>query len=181
MEFKVQPAAMKGSEVPLDERAATHRFVEAVELKLAEVQGAYSQLVLVVMPPERANASLLPELAARLNCRCVNINLELSERLLELTERQRSVRAPLLMAEIVEQDSNPHTVLDNLEILFDTSLSTDPLRLLLGLSRNRTVVAAWHGVVQNDRLVYAEPGHPEYRSYPLKDLLIVHPEEWLLT
>ena len=36
-------------------------------------------------------------------------------------------------------------LLDHLEILFDPALEQDPLRLLQGVSRDRTVVAAWPG------------------------------------
>jgi hypothetical protein len=36
-------------------------------------------------------------------------------------------------------------LLDNIELLFDVHLKQDPLRLLQGLSRNKTVVATWNG------------------------------------
>ncbi len=36
-------------------------------------------------------------------------------------------------------------LLDNLEILFDTALEVEPLRLLQVSSRNRTIVASWNG------------------------------------
>ncbi|MEN6474686.1 MAG: BREX-3 system P-loop-containing protein BrxF, partial [Syntrophaceae bacterium] len=39
-------------------------------------------------------------------------------------------------------------LLDNIEILFDVSLKQDPLRLLQGLSRNTTLVAAWSGEIR---------------------------------
>ena len=64
-------------------------------------------------------------------------------------------------------------VLDNLEILFDKDLQQDPLRLLQGISRNRAVVASWNGIMNSGRLLYAETGHPEYRSYDSVDALIV--------
>jgi len=70
-------------------------------------------------------------------------------------------------------------LLDNIEILFDVHLKQDPLRLLQGLSRNKTVVVAWPGRVLNDTLIYAEPEHPEYRRYPREDLAdqIIHTSE----
>ena len=42
--------------------------------------------------------------------------------------------------------------------------------------RNRTVVAAWNGTLDNGHLLYATPGHPEYRHYPARDLVVVRPE-----
>ena len=37
--------------------------------------------------------------------------------------------------------------------------------MLQSISRNRAVVASWNGIVNSGRLLYAETGHPEYRSY----------------
>jgi hypothetical protein len=105
----------------------------------------------------------------------VNVNLELSRRMLDLTERQRALQLPRLLSETVNATHADVVLLDNVEILFDVSLQQDPLRLLQGLSRNKTVVAAWNGSINHEHLVYAASDHPEYRRYPLRDLLIVSP------
>ena len=60
--------------------------------------------------------------------------------------------------------------------LFDVALKQDPLRLLQGLSRNRTVVATWSGSIEDGHLVYAGPHHPEYRRYAVGDLLVANTE-----
>lgn len=59
------------------------------------------------------------------------------------------------------------------EILFDITLRQNPLQLLKNLSRNRTVVAAWNGSVENGYLTYAAPRHPEYRRYQMQDFLMI--------
>ena len=71
---------------------------------------------------------------------------------------------PDLLDEVVGTDE-PLVLLDNIEILFDTALKQDPLRLLQGVSRNRTIVAAWNGTLENGYLIYAAPEHPEHRRY----------------
>ena len=103
----------------------------------------------------------------------VNVNLELSQRLLELTEKQRALRCGQIVREIVDQAGGSAVLLDNLEVVFDPALRQDPLRLLQGLSRNRTIVASWNGQVADGYLVYAEPGHLEYGRYPISGLLMV--------
>ncbi len=92
--------------------------------------------------------------------------------MLDLTERQWVMQAPHLLEDILQKAEKDIVILDNLELLFDPVLKQDPLRLLQGLSRKRTIVAAWNGITKNDSLIYAEPGHPEYRRYPLHDLII---------
>ena len=70
--------------------------------------------------------------------------------MLDLTERQRTLQLPRLLLTIVNEASGDVILLDNIEILFDVSLRQDPLRLLQGLSRNKTVVAAWDGSIDNN-------------------------------
>ena len=64
-------------------------------------------------------------------------------------------------------------MLDNIEILFDPIFKTEPLQLLKQCSRNKTLIISWNGTVENNRLIYAIPSHPEYRSYPLGDLIVI--------
>ena len=111
----------------------------------------------------------------RIGAPLVNVNLELSRRMLELTGRRRALQLPRLLREIVDDAASEVVLLDNLEILFDVSLQQDPLRLLQGLSRNKTVVAAWNGSIDKDHMTYAVPDHPEYRRYLVRDFLVASP------
>lgn len=141
--------------------------------RLDQAEQRYHRLVLVVGPAGAGKTAALRELAKAKGYPLFNVNLELSQRLLELTEKQRSLRCGQIVKQIVDQASAPVVLLDNLEVVFDPDLRQDPLRQLQGLSRNRTIVATWNGLVQDSYLVYAEPGHPEYRRYSASDLLIV--------
>jgi len=131
-----------------------------------QVPGAaslYHRLVLVVGPARTGKTTALFELARERGWPLVNINLALSERLLDLTSRQRALRVARLLGEIADDNPGEVLLLDNTEILFATELQQDPLRLLQGLARNRTVVATWSGELDGAYLVYAAPGHPEHR------------------
>jgi hypothetical protein len=66
----------------------------------------------------------------------VNVNLELSLRMLEMTKRQRTLRLPVLFSEVLRGHDGDTIALDNLEILFDRSLQQDPLRLLQPTNAN---------------------------------------------
>jgi len=103
----------------------------------------------------------------------VNVNLSLSQRLLELTARQRALRVSVLLDEIAKEHEGDVLLLDNTEVLFSPELQQDPLRLLQGLARNQTVVAVWAGESENDNLTYADPVHPEFRRCPKPDAVIV--------
>lgn len=137
----------------------------------------YYQLVLLVGPPRSGKTRSLLGVADKYRWPCVNLNLELTGRLLELTHRQRALRSSGLVAEIVADKASDVVLLDNIEVLFSTALSLDPLKVLQGLSRHRTVVAAWPGQLAGRRLLYAEPGHPEARSYDDPDAIVLSVEE----
>ena len=136
----------------------------------------YHRLVMLVAPAGAGKTAALQDVHERTAAPLVNVNLELSRRMLDLTERQRALQLPRLLAEIVGASAADVVLLDNVEVLFDVSLKQDPLRLLQGLSRNKTVVAAWSGSIDGEHMLYATPDHPEYRRYSLRDFLVVNPD-----
>ena len=145
---------------------------DKIKRSIQATEGMYHRLVLLVGETGSGKTGVLRKIAEEVGSSVINVNLALSGKLLELTAKQRSLRLPSSLDQIVDQTQSP-VVLDNLEILFDTNLKQDPLRLLQSISRNRTVVASWNGVMISGRLFYAEIGHPEYRSYDSVDALIV--------
>ncbi|MBI4882202.1 MAG: BREX-3 system P-loop-containing protein BrxF [Planctomycetes bacterium] len=150
-------------------------IAEQVADRLAYVESLYHRLVLIVAPSASGKTAALQEIARQTKARLVNVNLEVSQRLLDYTGRQRALQVSHVLQEAVGAEASL-VLLDNTEILFDVTLEQDPLRLLRGLSRNRTVVAAWNGTVERDHVVYAQPGHPEYGRYTAGDLMLVCPE-----
>src|SRR3989454_5480893 len=152
-------------------------LVEQIIHTIDQADQLYYRLILVVAAGGMGKTMALREVAKQTEFGYTNINLELSQRLLGLTERQRSLQVFRLLNEIVEEHGTQVVLLDNIELLFDTSLKQDPLRLLQGISRNKTVVASWNGSIENEHLTYAQPDHPEYRRYPTTGLLVIGLEQ----
>jgi len=151
-------------------------LADRVIRRIGQAAELYHRLVMLVAPAGAGKTAALQDVHERTAAPLVNVNLELSRRMLDLTERQRALQLPRLLAEIVGASAADVVLLDNIEVLFDVSLKQDPLRLLQGLSRNKTVVAAWSGSIDGEYMVYATPDHPEYKRYPLRDFLVVNPE-----
>jgi hypothetical protein len=151
-------------------------LAEQIIRKVKHAAELYHRLLLIVAPAGAGKTTALHEVRNRTGAPLINVNLEISRRMLELTARQRALQLPRLLREIVGNGGGEMILLDNIEVIFDVGLKQDPLRLLQGLSRNQTVVAAWNGAIVHDALTYAAPDHPEYRGYPMSDFLVASPE-----
>lgn len=151
------------------QRSLSEQLIE----RIPQVAVLYHRLLLVVAPAGSGKTRALQEIATLLGVKVINLNLELSQALLDLTERQRPLRVGRILDQIAGSVGDTTLLLDNTELLFDPALKQDPLRSLQQLSRLQTVVASWNGRVEGAYLVYARPDHPEYRRYPVTDLQIV--------
>ena len=145
------------------------KLVEAIR----QAAGQYYRLVLLAGVPGSGKTAALQAVAQQNGFPYLNVNLELSKRMLELTRSQRSRQVERLLKDVIASAAGDVVLLDNLEILFDPALEVEPLRLLQVSSRNRTVVASWNGTFKDGTLAYAEPGHPEYVQCKQAEAVIV--------
>jgi hypothetical protein len=148
-------------------------LIERLKNLVATAEGAYYRLILLVGEPGSGKTAVVRELANYYGAEVINLNLALSKAMLELPVKKRALRLPIILEEIAKS-SGELMLVDNIEILFDTSLMQDPLKLLQGLSRHRTVVATWGGKETDGKLIYAKPGHPESRRYDSTGLLLAN-------
>lgn len=146
---------------------------DSLKRAIGEAEASYYRLVLLVGAPRTGKTRTLGEVAEHLDLPVVNVNLVLSQRLLELTKRQRALRVKRILLEELDKIGRHTLFLDNIEVLFDPELAQDPMRLLQGLSRNQTIASTWPGAYDGKYLTYAEPGHPEWRRYSQPEAAIV--------
>jgi len=142
---------------------------------LGQTGDLYYRLIIVVARSGGGKTSAFCRVHEQIEAPIINVNLELSRRMLDLTERQRSLQAPKIFEEIVSESQGEIVLLDNIEILFDPALKQDPLKLLQKLSRNKTLVVAWNGTCNSTHFTYASPEHAEFKRYPIRDLIMISP------
>jgi Cdc6-like AAA superfamily ATPase len=148
--------------------------MESIISLLSGAETMVYKLILLVSPSGSGKTVILREVSRREDIPYVNVNLELSRKLLGVEVKQRYRKAQRLLEEIIESRAPLVIVLDNIEMLFEPSLRLDVLGCLKQLSRRRVVVAAWNGVYENS-LTYASPEHArEFRRFSVDhDVLIV--------
>ena len=91
----------------------------------------------------------------------------LSEALLDVSAAQRSRAVPSVLRNAVQQQRSGPVLLAEIDVLFEPSLSLDPLRLLRDISRTTPLVVLWPGSHINGVLAYAtaDPPHAHYRAW----------------
>lgn len=137
-----------------------------------EIGALQSKLLLLVGRPDGGKTALLAGLAERRGAKVLSVGSALGGWLAMLPSRQRVLKAPVILRELVDEHANGDLLLlDNIELLFDRSLKLDPLDLLKRHAHARRVVAVWPGDLRDGRLIYAEMGHPEYQDYGLDGLV----------
>ena len=134
--------------------------------KVKQAADLYHRLMLVIAPAGAGKTTALLDIQNRTGAPLVNVNLELSRRMLDLTDRQRALQLPRLLRDLVSKSEGEMILLDNIEILFDVGLKQDPLRLLQGLSRNKTSGPCRRSSTRTSSMPWTRcfPGSRRFRS-----------------
>ena len=141
---------------------------EQIKKSIRDAYNLYQKLILLVGKSGSGKTKILQEISEDLAAPMINMNLEMSYRLLDLPVDKRASTLARLFSQVIKDSESDIILLDNIEILFDKSLQQNPLVLLQTNSKNKTMIAAWNGEVRSGRLIYGLPDHHEYRSYSIE-------------
>lgn len=128
--------------------------------------------ILLIGPPHAGKTALLVAFGKRVAAEPLNVSSELGRRLAAIPQKQRHLQAGAELRELADEHAKGELLLmDNIELLFDTSLQLNPLDLLKRHAHSMRVVAVWPGelrqVGNERRLIYADMGHSEHRDYAI--------------
>jgi hypothetical protein len=121
-----------------------------------------SQLIIICNPNKE---KLIKQNNNKYCIQNVNISLELSKKLLDIPMKKRSNHVRRCLAEILHKFNSDILWIERIQILFHPELEFDPIQFFQNASRNITIILLWDGEYKNNKLIYAEPGHQEYRVF----------------
>lgn len=141
-------------------------MLEKLERLATEVTALHSKLILLIGPPQSGKTALLVAFGKQRDAQQLNVGSELGRRLAVIPQKHRHLQAGTELRELADAHAKGDLLLmDNIELLFDTSLQLNPLDLLKRHAHSKRVVAVWPGDLRNGRLTYADMGHSEHRDY----------------
>ena len=114
------------------------------------VSELYNRLLLIVGPVAVGKTLLLQRISTLSGYPLLNVSLELSRQMLELTERQRIIELPTRLDRLISSQDSTVVLLDNTEFLFLSDLKQDALSLLKASSRNHTMVVSLLGKLDDE-------------------------------
>lgn len=103
----------------------------------------------------------------------INISLELSKKLINIAREKRSIRVYRYLTEILKKCNSNLLWINRMQLLFHPELEFEPIAFFQNASRNKVIILSWNGIYKNNKLIYAEPGHQEYRVFSEIDAQIV--------
>ena len=152
------------------------KLTDEIRRHLKWAEERYYRIILFTAPSGCGKSDILNDISKKIRAPILNVNLELTQLMLDLSKQQRVFHFSKLFNKIINNINDDIVILNNIEILFDPVFKQEPLRLLQMCSRNKTLIISWCGTVENDCLIYAIPSHPEYRKYPIGEMIVIRPD-----
>jgi hypothetical protein len=152
--------------------------ISQAQAAIPSAAGHYHRLIAVVDESPTPTSDLGVKASERIGCERVVLGMELPPLLLPLSVRQRKLRTPQLVDQLVSSRTGDVVVVDRIEVLFDRSLEINALKCLLNASRSKTLVVIWPGGLSRSSLgpgtlTWATPDHPDYGRFPIEDFTVI--------
>lgn len=153
------------------QKLSSHEGLLLLSEAIEKVAQNRIKLILLVGTPGMGKTKIIQKLSEHLRLSIFPLGYEISKAMLEGVP---SDKIPRYLRDNVK-GTNSTVLLDNLEVLFASSLNLNPLTILKQLSADGVVVASFSGRVIDGNLLFAEASSSEYKNYSkyeLKDLVL---------
>lgn len=146
------------------------KIIEQLSQALPDINKHYFKQVYIF---EYKQGDTVLKFSEQQNIPYINLNVALSSRLKDIPQNRRIFKITDIFNTLIQSYPESTICIDYYELLFDPSLSINVFELFKSASRNKTLIIAWRGTLTQRDFIHAEPGHPEYKKYPIEDTFIL--------
>ncbi len=142
---------------------------------LARARREHFRLVWIAGGKSGERSALLRALAEANAVNYVDLGKKMSSLLIDIPAPLRTASVEDCFADCLGMPLDEIVAIDHLEILFEPTLKINPIALIQGASRSRTILASWPGIINGSHLSFGSSDHPEYVELSEQELeSIVH-------
>lgn len=98
--------------------------------------------------------------------RAIAVNIRIAERLTRVAPARRSLKLPGILDAVLAELPRNSTIKD-FDVLFHPDYQIDVLQLLIAACKKNEFTVIWSGTYRDRKLLYAEPGCPDFKRYDL--------------
>lgn len=154
----------------MKEAFMNQKFLQTIKQNIVTIQAGYYKQIFVHDYKYGNSVKIFSEMG---NVPYINVNMELSEKLITIPQSKRKYYVTEYLQKIIMERTEKAICLDYFELLFHPEMAVNPFQLLRDISRNKTLIISWRGNIENNALIHAEPGHPEYKKQVVEEAIII--------
>lgn len=130
----------------------------------------YYKLILIVNNDSSKLTEFLISFSQENKIKYINLNLELSKKLVEIPIVERWKFINKAIKEIVIDNQFETIILDNIDILFEEHLKIDPILEIKNISKYKKLIVSFNGRVEDKYIIYSIPSEKEYKKYKINEM-----------
>ncbi len=80
----------------------------------------------------------------------------------------RTMKMESILSSIISKlGDNP--IIKDIDVMFNPDYQLDVLRTLINVSKRKSFIVVWPGIYKDGKLIYAQEGYSDYKSFDLND------------
>lgn len=117
---------------------------------------------------ERTSRLLVYYKAAHEKLKPLSVSKELAEELLSCKPNRRSMKLEQIFNMVLDRYPDGVTITD-IDVLFNPEYQVDVLKILIAARKRKRYSVIWPGRYEDEKLIYAEEGYPDYKVYEIEN------------
>lgn len=138
---------------------------------LPEIENNSTGLFCLIGPSGSGKTTLLKEISASINCKIININRFISEKIYTDELNPDSQNIDIFLRNHARKEWSNTICLDNTEVIFSKPFNDLlPFSMFSSISKNMKIIMTVSARIQGDLIYFGDIGHVDYKKISRNDI-----------